>query len=95
MLKAMLLREQKKWDQSILLFEKSLQRYRSLNAQKWWVERYAELLYEYGLVYLERNGEGDREKAYSLLDQALAMYQKMEAQKRIENIIAKKKLLTA
>jgi tetratricopeptide (TPR) repeat protein len=95
MLKAMLFREQKKWDQSIELFEKSLQSYRSLNAQKWWVGKFAELLYEYGLVYLERNGEGDREKAYSLLDQALAMYQKMEAQKKIENIIAKKKLLTA
>jgi tetratricopeptide (TPR) repeat protein len=94
-LKAMLFREQKKWDESIQLFEKSLQRYRSLNAQKWWVETFAELLYEYGLVYLERNGEGDREKAYSLLDQALAVYQKMEAQKKIENIIAKKKLLTA
>ena len=95
MLKAMLLREQKKWDQSIQLFEKSLQSYKSLNAQKWDALRFAELLYEYGLVYLERNGEGDREKAYSLLDQALAMYQKMEAQKKIEKIIAKKKLLTA
>jgi len=95
MLKAMLLREQKKWDQSIELFEKSLQGYRSLNAQKWNVDKFAELLYEYGLVYLERNIEGDREKAYSLLDQALAIYQKMEAQKKIEKIIAKKKLLTA
>lgn len=95
MLQAMLLREQKKWDQSIQCFEKSLQGYKSLNAQKWNVEKFAESLYEYGLVYLERNGEGDREKAYSLLDQALAIYQKMEAQKKIEQIIAKKKLLTA
>jgi tetratricopeptide (TPR) repeat protein len=94
-LKAMLLREQKKWDQSLELFEKSLQSYRSLDAQKWNVEKFAELLCEYGLVYLERNSEGDREKAYSLLDKALAIYQKMEAQKRIEGIIAKKKLLTA
>jgi len=95
MLKAMLFREQKKWDQAVQLFEKSLQGYRSLNAQKWDVNKFAELLYEYGLVYLERNGEGDREKAYSLLDQALAIYRKMEAQKKIEKIIAKKKLLTA
>jgi tetratricopeptide (TPR) repeat protein len=95
MLKAMLFREQKKWDQSIQYFEKSLQGYKSLNAQKWIAIRFAELLYEYGLVYLQRNSEGDREKAYSLLDQALAIYQKMEAQKKIEGIIAKKKLLTA
>jgi tetratricopeptide (TPR) repeat protein len=94
-LQAMLFRGQKKWDQSIQCFEKSLQGYKSLNAQKWHVDKFAELLYEYGLVYLERNGEGDREKAYSLLDQALAIYQKMEAQKKIEKIIAKKKLLTA
>jgi len=95
MLKAMLLREQKKWDQSIQYFEKSLQGYKSLNAQKWDAYKFAELLYEYGLVYLERNSEGDREKAYSLLDQALAIYQRTEAQKKIERIIAKKKLLTA
>jgi tetratricopeptide (TPR) repeat protein len=95
MLEAMLFREQKKWNQSIQLFEKSLRGYRSLNAEKWDAFRFAEMLYEYGLVYLERNGEGDRERAYSLLDQALATYQRMEAQKRIEKIIAKKKLLTA
>ncbi len=95
MLRAMLFREQEEWDQSIQCFEKSLQGYKSLDAQKWYAIGFAELLYEYGLVYLQRNREGDREKAYSLLDQALAMYQKMEAQKKIENIIAKKKLLTA
>jgi len=27
-------------------------------------------LYEYGSTYLQRNEEGDREKAHSLLDQA-------------------------
>jgi hypothetical protein len=46
-------------------------------------------------MYLERNGEGDKEKAYSLLDQALMIYQKADAKKRIEKVIAKKKLLTA
>lgn len=35
--------------------------------------------------------EGDKEKAYSLLNQALEIYQKTDAEK----IIAKKKLLTA
>jgi tetratricopeptide (TPR) repeat protein len=95
MLKALLFREQKKWEQSIQHFEESIQGYRSLNAQKWYVAQYAELLYEYGLMYLERNAEGDKEKAYSLLDQALEMYKKSDAKKNIEKIIAKKKLLTA
>ncbi len=95
MLKAMLFREQKDWEQSIQHFEKSLQGYKSLNAQKWYVIQFAELLYEYGLMYLYRNEEGDKEEAYSLLNQALEIYQRIGAKKRIEKIIAKKKLLTA
>jgi hypothetical protein len=46
-------------------------------------------------MYLERNEEGDKEKATSLLDQALEIYKKMDAKKEIENITAKKKLLKA
>jgi len=95
MVKAMLFREQKNWEQSIQHFEKSLQEYKSLNLQKWYVQKFAELLYEYGLMYLERNEEGDKEKAYSLLNQALEIYQKIDAKKKIEKIIAKKRLLTA
>jgi len=94
LLKGMFFREQKNWEQSMQHFEKSLQQFKSLNAQKWYVYQFAELLYEYGLMYLERN-EGDKEKAYSLLNQALEIYQKMDAKKKIEKIIAKKKLLTA
>jgi tetratricopeptide (TPR) repeat protein len=95
MLKAMLLREQKNWEQSMQHFEKSLQGYKSLNAQKWYVFQFAELLYEYGIMYLNRNEEGDKERAYSFLNQALEIYQKIDAKKNIERIIAKKKLLTA
>jgi tetratricopeptide (TPR) repeat protein len=95
LLKAMLFREQKNWEQAIQRFEKSLHEAKSLNAQKWAVFQYAEILYEYGLMYLARNEDGDKEKAYSLLDQALMIYQKADAKKRIEQIIAKKKLLTA
>ena len=94
-LKGMLFREQKNWEQSIQHFEKSLQVSKSINLQKWWVGRFAELLYEYGSMYLNRNEEGDKEKAYSLLNQALEIYQKIDAKKKIEKIIAKKKLLTA
>jgi tetratricopeptide (TPR) repeat protein len=95
MLKGMLFREQKNWEQSIEHFEKSLQGYKSINAQKWCVFQFAELLYEYGIMYLNRNEEGDKERAYSLLGQALVIYQKIDAKKRIEKIIAKKKLLSA
>ncbi|NIO36421.1 hypothetical protein GTO27_01815, partial [Candidatus Bathyarchaeota archaeon] len=82
-LKAMFFRSEKKWEQSIQHFEKSLQGYKSLNAQKWCVGQFAELLYEYGLMHLDRIAEGDKERAYSLLNQALEIYEKMGAKKKI------------
>ena len=95
LLKGLLFREQKNWVQAITHFENGLQRYESINAQKWYVHNFAKLLYEYGLTYLERNEEGDRERAYTLLDRSLEMHKRIDAKKRIEEIIAKKRLLTA
>jgi tetratricopeptide (TPR) repeat protein/tRNA A-37 threonylcarbamoyl transferase component Bud32 len=95
-LKGMLFRAQKRWNESIEYFEKSLQGFEALNGRRWDVYNFARLmLYEYARVYLERNQEGDREKAHNLLNQALEIYQKLGAKKEIERIIAKKKLLTA
>lgn len=89
MLKAMLFREQKNWEQSIEHFEKSLQGYKSLNAQKWYAIRFADLLYEYGLMHLGRNESGDKEKAYSLLDQALEVYQRIDSKRNLEKVKSK------
>lgn len=95
LLKGSLFREQKNWVQAIAHFENGLQRYESIDAQKWYVHKFAKLLYEYGLTYLERNEQGDRERAYMLLDRSLEMQKKIDAKKKIEEIISKKKLLTA
>jgi tetratricopeptide (TPR) repeat protein len=95
-LRAMLFRVQKKWEESIEFFEKSLQQFEILNARRWNVYWFAKfVLYEYARVYLERDQEGDREKAHTLLNQALEIFQKLGAKKDIEKIIATKKLLTA
>jgi len=95
-LRAALLRAQKKWDESIKLFEKSLQQCEALDARNWDVYSFARyVLWEYAQVYLERGQEGDREKAHSLLNQALEIFQKIGAKKDVERVIAKKKLLTA
>jgi len=95
-LKGMLFRAQKKWKKSIEHFEKSLQGFEALNARRWNVYTFAtEVLCEYAQVYLERDQEGDREKAHNLLNQALEIFQKIGAKKEIERIIAKKKILTA
>jgi tetratricopeptide (TPR) repeat protein len=86
-------RAEKRWQESIDLFERSLREstYRRCDPYN-----FAKLvLVEYARVYLERDQEGDREKAHKLLDEALVMFQKMGAKGEIEKIIAKKKLLTA
>jgi tetratricopeptide (TPR) repeat protein/tRNA A-37 threonylcarbamoyl transferase component Bud32 len=95
MLKGLLFREDKNWEQAIVHFENGLQRYESMDAQKWYVHKFARLLYEYGLTYLARNEERDRERAYVLLNRSLELHKRIDAKKRIEEIIAKKKLLTA
>jgi predicted ATPase len=95
-LRAMLLRAQKKWEESIELFEKALQEFESMNARIWVTYSFARwVLCEHARVYLERNQESDKEKAHKLLNQALEMFQKMGARKDIEKILAKKKLLTS
>ncbi|UCE15559.1 MAG: tetratricopeptide repeat protein [Candidatus Bathyarchaeota archaeon] len=89
--KAMLFNSQKAWESSIESFEKSKREFEAMNA----IPELIQTLYEYGSTYLQRNQKGDREKAHSLLDQALEISRKIGAKKWIEKIIAKKKLLTA
>ena len=95
-LRATMLRAQKKWEESIQQFEESIQEFDALGARQWNMYDFADyVLCEYARVYLERNKEGDREKADKLLNQALEIFQKMGAKKDIEKIIAKKKILSA
>jgi adenylate cyclase len=89
-LRAMVFRAQKKWKKSIEHFEKSLKIFESLNARQWNVYWFTRMvLFEYARVYLERDREGDREKAYKLLDQALELFRKMGAKKDIEKTRSK------
>jgi tetratricopeptide (TPR) repeat protein/KaiC/GvpD/RAD55 family RecA-like ATPase len=88
-LKAMLFRAQKKWEESIEYFEKSLKEFEALGARQWNIYTFAKMvLYEYARAYLERDQEGDREKAQNLLNQALEISQKMGAKKDIAKIEA-------
>jgi len=73
-----------------------MQEFEAINARQWNMYIFAKMiLCEYARVYLERNQQGDREKANNLLNQALEIFQKIDAKKDIEKIITKKKLLTA
>ncbi len=83
--KAMLLHAQKKYDESIATFEAALQTAENLGLRRWEANVFARnFLFQYALVYLERNQEGDKQKANNLLSQALEMFRKMNAKKDIE-----------
>jgi tetratricopeptide (TPR) repeat protein/KaiC/GvpD/RAD55 family RecA-like ATPase len=89
-LRAMLFRAQQKWEESTKYFERSLQEWELINAKQWNVYWFAKtFLCEYARMYLERDQQGDREKAYNVLNQALEMFQKMGAKKDVEKVEAK------
>jgi len=83
-------RAQKKWKESIEHFEKALQQFEALESRRWDTYFFAKnFLYEYARVYLERNREDDREKAYDLFNEALETFQKLGAKKDIEKVKSK------
>ena len=89
-LKATLFRAQKNWESSLALFEKSVQKFDALHARRWNVYLFTKfVLCEYARTYLERDQEGDRQKAYNLLNQALEVFQKMGAKEDIEKVEAR------
>ena len=87
--RACLLRAERKLNESIELFERSLQEYEALGARKWNVYVLASTFYEYARAYLERNQPGDIEAGEKLLNQALEIYQKLGAKQDIEKVEAK------
>jgi predicted ATPase/KaiC/GvpD/RAD55 family RecA-like ATPase len=89
-LQAMLFRAEKRWNESVELFERSLKEFEDLGARRWNIYNLAKMvLYEYARAFLERDKEGDREKAHSLLNQALKIFQRIGAKKDIEKVEAK------
>ncbi len=82
---ARLFRAQKKWEESIKHFEKSLHEFEVLGERRWNMYWFAKLiLFEFARMYVERAQEGDNEKANALLNQALEIFQKMGAKKDVE-----------
>jgi predicted ATPase/KaiC/GvpD/RAD55 family RecA-like ATPase len=87
---AMLFRAEKKWDESISTFERSLKEFEDLGARQWNKYIFAKLvLHEYARTLLERNQGSDKERARDLLNQALETFQKMGAKRDIEKVEAK------
>jgi KaiC/GvpD/RAD55 family RecA-like ATPase len=86
-LRGKLFRAQKRWNESIEYFEKSLQyKVPETEGNVYMSAKYG--LWEYAQVYVKRNQEGDKQKAISLLNQALEVFQKMHARKDIDKVKA-------
>jgi KaiC/GvpD/RAD55 family RecA-like ATPase len=89
-LAGMMFRSQKKYAESIEIFEKTLKEWESLKANTWTSYYFAKwVLCEYARAYLERDRQGDRGKAHELLSQASEIFQKIGAKKEIEKTEAK------
>jgi tetratricopeptide (TPR) repeat protein len=89
--RGMLATAQKDWDTATESFDKAIQINRQYELP--WDE--ARTIYERGLMYLARGGQGDRDKAHQNLDEALAMFQKAGAKKDVEKVLRKKEMLKA
>jgi len=89
MLRAMLSRAQKKYGESIELFQKAVKEWESKKENVWNAYYFARWICEYARAYVERDQLGDREKALELLGRALGMFQKMGAKKDIEKVEAR------
>jgi tetratricopeptide (TPR) repeat protein len=84
-LQAMIFRVQRRWEESIQFFEKSFQEFEAKKARQlnpYFFARF--LLREYARALVERNQEGDGDKALMLLNDALKIFQKVGAKKDIE-----------
>jgi tetratricopeptide (TPR) repeat protein len=89
--RAMLATARKDWDTATESFDKAIEINRQYQLP--WDE--ARTLYERGLMYLARGGQGDRDKAHEDLDEALAIFQKVGARKDVEKVLRKKEMLRA
>ncbi len=82
---------EKKWQEAEEAFKKALEIYRQYPFPYY----EAKCRFEWGQMYVSRNGSGDRERGMQLLDEALAIYQKIQSKKMVEKMLAHKQVLGA
>lgn len=82
---------EKKWHEADSAFQKAVE----INRQYHLPYYEATSLFEWGQMYLARNGAGDQERGMQLLDEALGIFQRIQAKKMVEKVLSRKQLLTA
>jgi predicted ATPase len=87
--KGMLASEKRNWDEAIKCYAEAV----GINRQYELPWDEAKSLYEWGLMYINRGTKEDREAAIEKLDTALAIFQRIDAKRDIEKVIAEKMTL--
>jgi tetratricopeptide (TPR) repeat protein len=82
---------QGRWQEAEAAFQKAVE----INRQYHLPYYEARSLMEWGEMRLSRNGPDDRERGMTLLDEALATFQRIQAKKMVEKALARKELLKA
>jgi DNA-binding CsgD family transcriptional regulator len=73
---------EQRWPEAEAAFQQAV----AINRQYHLLYYEAASLLECGQMYLSRNGLGDRERGMALLDQALAIFQRIQARKMVEKV---------
>ena len=82
---------EKRWEDAGTAYQKAADINRQYNLPYF----EARSLLEWGEMYLARDQSGDRDHGMGLLDQALEIFQRVQASKMVEKVLSRKEVLTA
>jgi tetratricopeptide (TPR) repeat protein len=82
---------QQRWEEAEAAFQEAVE----INRRYHLPYYEARSLLEWGEMHLSRNDAGDRERGMQLLDQALAIFQRIQAKKMVEKVLTRKEPLQA
>jgi tetratricopeptide (TPR) repeat protein len=83
--------DEKRWPEAEAAFQKAVE----INRQYHLPYFEAKTLFERGQMCLSRNESGDRDRGMQLLDEALAIFQRVPAKKMVEKVLSKKQMVTS
>ena len=82
---------EEKWDKADAAFQRAA----DTNEENGVLYDQAQVFYEWAVMFQGRSQSGDRERGAELLSRALGIFQRCDAKKDIEKVIARKELLSS
>jgi DNA-binding winged helix-turn-helix (wHTH) protein/tetratricopeptide (TPR) repeat protein len=80
---------EKRWQEALDAFQKAVE----VNRQYRLPYYEARSLFEWGQMHISRNSTGDRERGLQLLGESLDIFQRIQAKKMVEKVLARKQVL--